>query len=71
MKRKPEIDRGGRVFLVEGGKVERAIAPHFGCDGCTRNHPSPARCYFRACDNERNGGRGYRILRPVKRGVVS
>lgn len=74
MKRKPEKDNGGRVFLVEGGKVYEGIKKGTNCGECHFDRGQKKRCSLdrrTACMSPLNGFRGYRILRPVQRGVVS
>ena len=61
----PKVDRGGRVYLVEGGKIweGRKGADRWcsGCDveRCTKDHAT-------ACHDRTNGGRGNLILRRVQ-----
>lgn len=75
MSHKPEIDRGGRVFLVEGGRVWEGISGNgSSCDGCPFHlHPYEECEEVRvdACHREFNKGQGDRILRPVPSGAVS
>ena len=74
MSRKPTIDKGGRVFLTDGGRVYEGIKKGASCGECHFGERQKKRCSLdrrTACMNPLNGFRGYRILRPVERGVVS
>lgn len=66
-----EVDRGGRVYYVEEGKVYRGRESGSKCPpcrfsidggGCSHAHPERRD----ACSNFHNGGRGHRTLHPVQ-----
>lgn len=66
----PEVDRGGRVYYIEAGKVYEGRRCSGLCHGC-RFFPrdaSSGSCVKQslACMDEQNGGRGHRTLHPVQ-----
>ncbi len=73
-----QIDKGGRVFLVEGGKVYEGYRSRSMCGKCAfaRNCEPCDLDYSgmtrrQACGPFFNGNRGNRNLRPVSSGAVS
>jgi len=59
-----DVDRGGRVYLVEKGKVWEGKRDR-SCRSCEHKGILCTRALL-ACDNKANGGRGYRTLHPVQ-----
>lgn len=64
-----EVDRGGRAYLVEDGKIWEGLRGG-DCRSCPRSIRNTRKhcknhC-LSVCDDPSNGGRGYRTLHPVQ-----
>ena len=61
----PEVDHGGRVYLVKLGKVWEGKRGG-DCRSCPHKPVCGGGTPLLACDHQSNGGRGYRTLHPVQ-----